>query len=393
MHTSRIALLESFACLGAECPDTCCQGWQMQVDAPRLERYQKQHPELLEAVEGIGTPSPVMRKNSDGFCVKLEGGLCGVQKQYGADALGDACYFYPRITRKLGEHVVVSAALSCPEIARLALTEQQPLTWRAFDAERLPLSCVDYLPEGLTSDAAGNIHHGFILEASRSDALPSLTLARIQTVARSLARLPVASWEGAATLGLKLATERLGAPEIEPADKFRLAQLLAALMRGAPASSRTRLEPILERMCTRLLIAIDRTSLHMAPVGDSISAATALNIRWNEGGEAACATPLRFWIGAQLSGTLFPFAGLAKDPVERITLLAVKYSLLVLALQTLQDAEHLTPTPEQVVEIAQPLARLLDHLASAELILRVCEEVGWLREARLLGLLGITATR
>ncbi|MGB1540083.1 MAG: hypothetical protein ACPG80_03920, partial [Rickettsiales bacterium] len=46
----RMAFLEQFQCLGAECEDTCCKSWSMQVDAATLERYKTEAPELLDAV-------------------------------------------------------------------------------------------------------------------------------------------------------------------------------------------------------------------------------------------------------------------------------------------------------------------------------------------------------
>ena len=76
----------------------------MQMDAVTLERYREKAPELLAAVESEPDGSHIMRKDpATGFCVKLEGGLCGIHKTHGETFLGDACYFYPRVTRALGD--------------------------------------------------------------------------------------------------------------------------------------------------------------------------------------------------------------------------------------------------------------------------------------------------
>src|SRR5690349_1055310 len=98
--------LSAFSCLGDKCADTCCQGWSMQVDDVTLARYRKDAPELLGAVEASQEAPWIMRKDpATNFCVKLEGGLCGIHKQYGDAFLSDACHFYPRVTRALGESV------------------------------------------------------------------------------------------------------------------------------------------------------------------------------------------------------------------------------------------------------------------------------------------------
>jgi lysine-N-methylase len=46
-----------------------------------------------------------------------------VQRELGEDALSDTCYVYPRHVMKFGDRIEQSLTLSCPEAARLALTE------------------------------------------------------------------------------------------------------------------------------------------------------------------------------------------------------------------------------------------------------------------------------
>src|SRR5579885_2432723 len=94
------SFLSAFRCLGAECPDTCCQGWNMQLDAAMRARYASEAPELLEAVADDGAGGFIMKRDPQtDFCVKFENGLCGIQQKYGTAFLGDACHFYPRSTR------------------------------------------------------------------------------------------------------------------------------------------------------------------------------------------------------------------------------------------------------------------------------------------------------
>src|SRR5579871_6894344 len=97
----RPAFLARFSCLGADCEDTCCKGWGMQLDNATYERYRARSPELLEAVSGEEGQRIMRRDPKTDFCVKFDGGLCGIQKQHGENFLGDACYFYPRVTRRL----------------------------------------------------------------------------------------------------------------------------------------------------------------------------------------------------------------------------------------------------------------------------------------------------
>jgi lysine-N-methylase len=49
--------------------------------------------------------------------------MCPIQQKLGEDALSDTCYIYPRYVVQFGERFEQSLTLSCPEAARLALTQ------------------------------------------------------------------------------------------------------------------------------------------------------------------------------------------------------------------------------------------------------------------------------
>ena len=154
----RANVLNQFTCLGDKCEDTCCQGWSMQVDQATHDRYQTQAPELLDSIEQAEESPWIMRKNPDNFCVKFEDGLCGIHKNYGDRFLGDACNFYPRVTRLLGTQIIMTASLSCPEIARLALFDNEPAVMTPAQEERLPSTTKNYLPDGMNEDDAMKVH-------------------------------------------------------------------------------------------------------------------------------------------------------------------------------------------------------------------------------------------
>ncbi|NBX03087.1 MAG: hypothetical protein EBR02_03280 [Alphaproteobacteria bacterium] len=85
----RHSILSRFVCTGDKCVDTCCKNWSMQVDEATLSRYQQNAPELLDAVEKDNDGSLIMRKSPEtGYCVKLDGGLCGIHHPPLAEAAG-----------------------------------------------------------------------------------------------------------------------------------------------------------------------------------------------------------------------------------------------------------------------------------------------------------------
>ena len=99
------------------------------MDAEKLAMWEALEPgpfkeRLLASVErkeSSGKVSAVMRLDADRKCVMLDKtGLCSIHMQ-SAELLPATCRDYPRITRQSGARKLVSAKLSCPEVARLVL--------------------------------------------------------------------------------------------------------------------------------------------------------------------------------------------------------------------------------------------------------------------------------
>ena len=44
--------MEKFKCIGSECTDTCCAGWDINIDENSLERYKNSTGALKSLVEG-----------------------------------------------------------------------------------------------------------------------------------------------------------------------------------------------------------------------------------------------------------------------------------------------------------------------------------------------------
>jgi hypothetical protein len=96
---------------------------------------------------------------------------------------------------------------------------------------------------------------------------------------------------------------------------------------------------------------------------------------------------LKRWLGAQLSSSLYPFAGLGGNLTERITIIGVRLAILRLALISAYSISNSQLHQYDVVRIVQSLSRFLDHLADPKFSLEIYGEAGWTRENRMLGLL------
>ena len=378
MQTQAVA---QFQCLGDQCPETCCKGWGMQLMPQTVEKYKVDAPELLEAVTS-GEAEFIMRRDPDtDYCVKFDAGWCGIHKAYGEEFLGDACHFYPRITRSLGATVLTSAAMSCPEAARLMLFTPDALTWGERSEVRVPFSLRNVLPAGIDEASALALHDVFLSMTRDENYDASASLMRVSALARAIEHQPVSSWPEAAPLYLAMIDSRIPEAQAEPADMFNLLHALHGLMAASPK----------QRAALRLLV-------------DQI--AQVLGVRFLDGGAVELASDastrgLRLlahmrdqslhideilcrYLEAQLSQALFPFAGFGETLTERVTIIGVRFATLRLALSTLPVA----PNEAEVVGIVYNVSRFLDHLADPTLSLAIYRETGWVRESRLRALIG-----
>jgi lysine-N-methylase len=375
-----------FQCLADRCEDTCCKGWGMQVDAGTVEKYRKDAPELLAAVD-TGEAEFIMKRDATtDYCVKFDGGLCSLHRDYGTAFLGDACHFYPRISRRLGERTTMTASLSCPEITRLALFGQGT-GWQDDTVNRLPYSLRDYLPEGLTAAQAWTVHQAF-LNAVAEAPTAERALACLVSVAHSLPALPLPSWPEATAFYLRMANGRLPTAEPDPADAFNLLHTMFGLLSAAKASRRVRLELTLTEMAEALGVTFDPQTRQITLGDDSYARWQSALALWQAQPQAARDGLLRRWLETQIGMMLFPFAGLGATLPERTVLLALRFAVTRLALLCATARRQALPDEAETVRIVQSLSRFLDHLADPALSLQICRDTGWIREARLRALIG-----
>ena len=139
-----------FECLGSACEDTCCQDWQIPVYADDLVRLRSAfdaspagRPALevaleLRTSEAAGEPVATLRLREDHHCHFLDAAkLCGVHAAHGEPALPVGCSMFPRWVARLGDRLELHGELSCPEVVRRSLLDDQGLELIAADAALL----------------------------------------------------------------------------------------------------------------------------------------------------------------------------------------------------------------------------------------------------------------
>ena len=129
---------KKFRCVAGACSDTCCAGWEVDVDEKTLSRYKK-------------VPGPFGKKLgecvSDGHFVLAEkercpfldeNNLCEIHRNLGEDALSDICREHPRFVEVFGDVEEKGLGLCCEESARLLLSSDRPLRFEETESSEKP---------------------------------------------------------------------------------------------------------------------------------------------------------------------------------------------------------------------------------------------------------------
>lgn len=117
-----------FRCIADRCPDTCCAGWEVDLDEESWYRYQvargRLHEKLQEyLIEEDGWR--YLRLTKDGRCPFLkDDNLCELYEVCGEDFLSVTCQEHPRYFIDCGDYEQRDMSLGCPEVARILFEEE-----------------------------------------------------------------------------------------------------------------------------------------------------------------------------------------------------------------------------------------------------------------------------
>lgn len=125
---------DKFKCVASACTDTCCAGWEIDVDTDTADLYAS----LEGEVGGFVSEKLICTPDGQKLCLEgercrflREDNLCELILRLGEDALCDICREHPRFYTYFGGITEMGVGLCCPEGARLWLDEAFELTSEA----------------------------------------------------------------------------------------------------------------------------------------------------------------------------------------------------------------------------------------------------------------------
>ncbi len=161
-----------FRCSGADCEDTCCDGWAVTIDKPTFEKYQHcpdpQWRASFQRLVAINSANPTDHdyariQLTSTTCPFLSDGLCSIHKNLGEEYLSVTCAGFPRVWNIVDDVLEKSLDLGCPEAARRVLLDPdsmafEPGTVKGQDFSAARVSIVD----SAARERPGKPFHHFI---------------------------------------------------------------------------------------------------------------------------------------------------------------------------------------------------------------------------------------
>ena len=126
---------DSFRCIASRCTDTCCVGWEIDIDDASQEAYRKV----------AGAFGDKLRQNIEDGHFKLlprdrcpfldKQNLCEIYTHLGTGALCEICREHPRFVEVYGDIMERGLGLCCEEAARLLLEGEGPLAFTSEECD------------------------------------------------------------------------------------------------------------------------------------------------------------------------------------------------------------------------------------------------------------------
>ena len=111
-----------FKCIADQCQDSCCIGWEIDIDGKTLDKYASLSGDLGCEIRQK-TQHGYFPLQNNGRCAFLDcEGLCRIISGVGEDYLCDICREHPRYYGVGKYGIEGGLGLACPEAARIILT-------------------------------------------------------------------------------------------------------------------------------------------------------------------------------------------------------------------------------------------------------------------------------
>lgn len=144
--------MKEFRCIGPKCKDTCCAGWDINIDEDTYKKYSKDNGELKDLVAGKYTKNNKEHDFFNAAFMNLVGEkecpflnkekLCNIHGGLGEENLCITCKSYPRVYNIVDDIYEKSGLPSCEEVCRLAFLNKDKMEFIEIE-EEIDEDCIE----------------------------------------------------------------------------------------------------------------------------------------------------------------------------------------------------------------------------------------------------------
>ena len=126
---------KDFHCIAGKCKDSCCIGWEIDIDEDTEAYYKTVEGKFGERLrKNMEENSFALQEN--GWCPFLnKEKLCDICIELGEEALSEVCTEYPRFTMEYPGVREKVLCLSCEEVGRIVFENREKISW---ECQQLP---------------------------------------------------------------------------------------------------------------------------------------------------------------------------------------------------------------------------------------------------------------
>lgn len=123
---------ESFSCVGGICKDSCCVGWELDIDEDTYRYYKSVEGDFGDRLRSCmqqGEDNTFVLAEND-RCPFLNGdNLCDIYINLGEESLCNICTEYPRYNERVEGYMQSDLSLSCMEAGKIIFSETDPIQY------------------------------------------------------------------------------------------------------------------------------------------------------------------------------------------------------------------------------------------------------------------------
>lgn len=144
--------MNDFKCIGPNCIDTCCAGWDINIDKNTFKKYENGKGNLKELINGKYLKNSesgdsfnygFMKITKDNKCPFLNDNLlCEIHGKCGEENLSITCRRYPRVFNIIDDIYEKSGLPSCEEICSKAFLNKEKMEFIEIE-EELPEDSIE----------------------------------------------------------------------------------------------------------------------------------------------------------------------------------------------------------------------------------------------------------